>query len=99
MKSMLTRISQVLLFCSLLFAAGAAMGADDADKITIKWSATVEAVATDNEPPDNQDDVTGFFDQFYYTPNKEDFFLCSWASVRRVSMPSRRKRRHSSSFG
>ncbi len=74
MKSMLTRISQVLLFCSLLFAAGAAMGADDADKITIKWSATVEAVATDNEPPDNQDDVTGFFDQFYYTPNKDDFF-------------------------
>jgi hypothetical protein len=51
-----------------LFVAGTAWGDGEYE---IDWSATFEARLKDFQSPEDDDDVTGFFDQYEFTRNKD----------------------------
>ena len=42
-----------------------------AEEYEVKWSASIEAVVKDFESPANDDGVTGFFDQYEFTADKD----------------------------
>jgi hypothetical protein len=60
-------IAPLLLSQLLLSRTGAAE-----EELDVHWSATLEGMYQDIESNEADDDVSGFFDQWEYTPNKSD---------------------------
>ncbi len=54
-----------------LATAAPALADGDREPLEVEWSATLELMITDFSSPEDDDDLSGFFDLYEYTPNKD----------------------------
>jgi hypothetical protein len=66
------RITVTLIALLLPSLPSAAADASAAADLEVRWSATLEGMFRILDDQESDDDVTGFFDQYEFTPNKHD---------------------------